>query len=176
MKGTLLAILLIGLLGGTLGCDRFAEEQGLLDEPVVEERIPAEGLFVATVIGDKKVSIAGAASFRIPVISRNRLSLDFTTEAAVSEGGGPTGVFLSTTWHRQAEEKLPSTGYANLLLSEASGAEGSPTSWVVTAGSITLSGVTEQRIEGTFRVSAQGVAGSQEADQITIVGSFIAIR
>ena len=134
-----------------------------------------EGTFVATVVGDKSVGIAGTASFRIPVISRNRLSLDFSTEAEDSEGSD-TGVFLSTAWHRQAEEKLPSSGYANLVLSESMSTSSRPTSWIVTAGSITLIGVTENRIEGTFRVSAQGTATALGADQVTIVGSFIALR
>ena len=175
MRRILLTIFLLGLLGGLFGCDRFADEQELLDEQVVEERTPTEGTFVATVVGDKSVRIEGAASFRIPVISRNRLSLDFETEAGGSEGRWSTGVFLSTTWRRQAEEELPSTGYANLVLTQED-SHGTPTPWAVTAGSITLSEVTEERIEGIFRVSAQGAAVSHEADQVTIVGSFIALR
>ena len=176
MRRTLLTISLIGLLCGILGCDRFEDDEGQLDEQLVDGRMPTEGTFVATVVGEKSVGIAGPASFRIPVLSRNLLSLDFVTDAVVPEGSRSTGVFLSTTWRQQAEEKLPSTGYANLLLPNVVSHTDGPTPWVVTAGSITLSGVTEERIEGTFRVSAQGAAISNEADRVTIVGSFIAIR
>ena len=118
-------------------------------------------------------SIAGAASFRIPVISRNRLSLDFETEAEDAVGSWSTGVFLSATWHRQAEEMLPSTGYANLIVPET---DGRPVQWAVTAGTVTLTDVAEDRIEGTFRVSAQGAAASHEVNPVTIVGPFIALR
>ena len=172
MKRILLVIGLVGLFGSLVGCDRFAEEP-LLEEPVVEGRTPMEGTFVATVAGGQSVGIAGSAFFRIPGISRNRLSLDFWADAGVSDG---TGVFLSTAWHRQAEEALPSSGYANLALEQADNPAGKPTSLIVTAGSITLTSVTEDRIAGTFSVSAREAAAPPEAEQMTIVGAFIALR
>ncbi len=174
MRRIVSTLMLMSLFGGLLGCDRYEEDT--FEEPIAEVRTPTEGTFVATVVNDKSVPIEGAAFFRQPRLNRYRLSLDFETQTPTTEGVGETGVFLSTTWKRKAEENLPSLGYANLVLSDEGSPPGKPTPWVVTGGDITLSLVTADRIEGAFRVVAQGTASDQQAGSVTIVGSFIALN
>ena len=69
--------------------------------------------------------------------------------------------------------------FEDLVLPNVVGPTGEPISLVVTTGAITLSRVTQGRIEGIFNVNAQSRAilhTLNEDDQVTITGSFSAIQ
>lgn len=185
MKRLFSALTVLAVVATLSSCDRF-EEDDVPDDVFEEERIPTEGAFVATVIGENRLSIAGPATFRIPSISQNRLSLDLALDREETDALSNTqpGVFLSVGWRWQPgeypdEDAETLVGYVNLMSPALVGRSAPITPYTVTGGTLTLSTVSDHRIEGTFRARARSktsVPGLDSDAQLTVVGSFIAVR